>query len=186
MALVAATAMAIAASLPGRAAMMTSAQDAAFVTAAAQGGMAEVQDAEVARTRGDSAAVKAFAAKMIADHTKANARLSTIARKDGYTLPTTVGTQNATQKSTLRQLSGKTFDTTYLDGQMQDHEVMAQLFKKEIASGKNPDLVAFAKATLPTVEEHLTMAKSDVGPSATGMSTPAANQTAPAPMATST
>ena len=167
------------------AAMLTSAQDTTFVTQAAQGGMSEVADAKLAQTHGSSSAVKSFAAKMIADHTKANAQLAAIAKKDGYTLPTSVGPENAQMKTAMAGLHGKAFDTSYLQGQVQGHETMEQVMEKEIASGKNADLVAFAKATLPTVKEHLSLAKSDVGgPSAT-MSTPAAN-TSPMPHSTST
>jgi hypothetical protein len=39
---------------------------------------------------------------------------------------------------------------------------MAMLMEHEISAGKNADLVTFAKATLPTVEEHLSLARGDV------------------------
>jgi hypothetical protein len=39
------------------------------------------------------------------------------------------------------------------------HEMMAMLFKKEITSGQSPALKTYASQTLPTVEEHLAMAK---------------------------
>jgi hypothetical protein len=38
---------------------------------------------------------------------------------------------------------------------------MATLLQDEIANGKDRKLVAYAKATLPVVQEHLSMAQSD-------------------------
>ena len=171
--------------------------DQAFVTAAAQGGMAEVADATLALTNSTDPTVLAFAKKMIADHSKANKKLAAIAKGDDYTLPSNLDSDNTQEKGALQKLKGKTFDTLYIKGQEQGHEKMEQVMRSEIATGKNPALVAFAKATLPTVEEHLSLAKSDsmkvtsttAGGAKSGaapggdMSTPAA---APAPMATQT
>jgi putative membrane protein len=137
------------------------ASDRAFVTAAAQGGMAEVAEGKLAASKTNDPTVKAFARKMVGDHTKANDRLMAIAKKDGFTLPLTVGAENEQQKASLSQLDGKSFESAYLGSQEKGHEKMEQVFRKEIAAGKNPDLVAFAKTTLPVVEEHLSLAKSD-------------------------
>jgi putative membrane protein len=140
----------------------SNAQDAAFVTTAAQGGMAEVQDANVALQNGGSAKVKAFAERMIADHTKANMQLTEIAKSDGFTLPSGLSATDATMKSELSMEKGSSFDDAYLKGQVAGHEKMAAALEKEVAAGKNPDLIGFAKATLPTIESHLSMAKADV------------------------
>jgi putative membrane protein len=137
------------------------ASDQAFVTAAAQGGMAEVADAKLAASKTSDPKVRAFAEKMVGDHTKANEQLKAIAKNDGFTLPTSVGTENARMKATIAKLDGKTFDATYLQGQEQGHEKMEHVFQKEIAHGKNRDLVAFAKTTLPVVADHLSLARSD-------------------------
>jgi putative membrane protein len=135
--------------------------DQAFVTAAAQGGMAEVVDGKLAVSKTNDPSVKAFAQKMVADHTKANDQLMAIAKKDGFTLPMTVGAANEQQKASLSKLDGKTFETAYLGGQEKGHEKMQLVFQKEISNGQNPDLVAFAKMTLPVLKEHLSLAKSD-------------------------
>jgi putative membrane protein len=155
--LVAASAIAV----PAAASTVSNDQDKTFVIAAAQGGMAEVQDAGVALTNAGSPKVKAFAQKMVADHTKANAKLMTIAKTDGFTLPGGLSAADSKMKSQLGMEKGAAFDSAYLKGQVAGHEEMEAALKQEIASGKNPDLIAFAKATLPTVEEHLSMAKSD-------------------------
>ena len=123
--------------------------------------MAEVADGQLAASKTTDPAVRAFARKMIADHTKANAQLTTIAKEEGFTLPVGIGAENAKMKASISKLDGKTFDSAYLQGQERGHEKMEHVFQKEISDGKNPHLVAFAKATLPVVEEHLSLAKSD-------------------------
>jgi len=54
-------------------------------------------------------------------------------------------------KGTLEGLSGKTFDSAYLQHQRQAHVETAALFRKEIANGQDPAVVGFAKMVLPTV-----------------------------------
>lgn len=144
-------------------------QDATFVTQAAAGGMAEISEAHLAEKNGSGAKVKAFAQRMIADHTKADDQLMAIVKKDGFTAPSGIGPTNEAMMSKLQGMTGSSFDTAYLSGQIAGHEKMEALFKQEIASGKNPDLVAFAKNTLPVVEEHLALAKTDNGSSSSSM-----------------
>ncbi len=112
-------------------------QDQTFVTAAAQGGMAEVQEAELAKTNGSSSSVKMFATKMIADHTKANAKLTALATKDGFTLPSGIGATNEAMKEKLQGLTGGNFDTAYLNGQVAGHEKMAMLMEQRCRRSKS-------------------------------------------------
>jgi putative membrane protein len=58
-------------------------------------------------------------------------------------------------KAKLEVLSGETFDKSYIKGQIKAHEKTLALFRKEMASGHDPDAKAFAKQTLPTVRSHL-------------------------------
>ncbi|HEY4292867.1 DUF4142 domain-containing protein [Luteibacter sp.] len=55
--------------------------------------------------------------------------------------------------------SGDDFDKAYAKKMVADHHKDIALFTKESTSGKDPDLKAFAKKTLPTLKEHLEMAK---------------------------
>jgi len=58
-------------------------------------------------------------------------------------------------KSKLEALCGQSFDKSYIKGMIQDHEQDIAEFKKEAASGQDPDVRAFASAILPTLEAHL-------------------------------
>lgn len=160
---------ALAAIAPASAAMSTS-QDAAFAHSAAQGGMAEVAAGKLAGQRSTDPTVKAYAMKMVADHTKANAKLMSIAKSKNMMLPATVGPQNMKMQAALEGLHGTAFDTSYLQGQKAGHMQMEALMKTEIANGKDADLVAFAKMTLPTVEAHLALSQKDLAMMSKSMS----------------
>ena len=61
--------------------------DVAFAMKAAQGGVAEVRMGKLAAEKANSADVKAFGRQMVADHTKANDDLNSVAQKKAMTLP---------------------------------------------------------------------------------------------------
>jgi putative membrane protein len=157
-----AAAAALAAAGPAAADPTLSSQDATFVKMAAQGGMAEVADATVVAGKTNDPAVKAFAERMIHDHGKANDQLASIAKSQSITLPSDIGPTNADMKDKLQALDGKALDTAYLTGQKTAHEQTIALFQKEVQSGSDPQLVAFAKQTLPTIESHLHMDEKDI------------------------
>ncbi|MFG2040956.1 DUF4142 domain-containing protein [Dactylosporangium sp. NPDC048998] len=54
-------------------------------------------------------------------------------------------------------LDGKAFDCLYVSAEYLDHVAAIGLFQDEAAHGTNPDLVHFAKDTLPTLQEHRQM-----------------------------
>src|SRR5688500_14725755 len=63
------------------------ASDAEFVTAAASGGMLEVELGKVASQKGAAAEVKKFGDHMVTDHSKANTELKSLAGKKNWTIP---------------------------------------------------------------------------------------------------
>ncbi len=137
--------------------MKPSTVDLSFATTAAEGGMAEVADAKLALAKSKNASVDAFARRMVHDHTQANDKLLAILQKQDIPAPAGVGATNASMHQKLLSLHGGVFDETYLDQQKAAHIATIALFEREASAGKDPALVAFAKATLPTLHEHLAM-----------------------------
>jgi putative membrane protein len=133
--------------------------DKKFIKNAVTSGLAEVQDGQLAEHKGD-AAVQAIGAKMVADHSQANAQLNAILAGKGLAAPTSVTSKQAETTTELQELSGDAFDTAYLKGQKQAHEHAIKLFETEATDGTDPDLKSFAQATLPTLQMHLQMIKS--------------------------
>lgn len=59
----------------------------------------------------------------------------------------------------LSRLSGADFDRAYMREQVKHHEKAVSMFEKESMKGKDPDVKSWAAATLPTLREHLRMAR---------------------------
>jgi putative membrane protein len=97
---------------------------------------------------------------MIADHTKTSTQLKAIlASKSGLAMPKTVDAEHRALLSRLRAASGATFDRLYTQQQLEAHQQAVMLFTSESQSGKDSDLKNFAGQTLPTLQQHLSMAQ---------------------------
>lgn len=133
--------------------------DAAFVMQAGQDGHAEVELGKLAQKNGSSAAVKDFGGRMVKDHGKANQELASIAKKLGMTVPTEPSDKHKAVAKKLSALTGEKFDEEYASEMVQAHENAVTLFQKQAKIGEAAELKAFASKTLPTLEEHLKMAR---------------------------
>lgn len=134
--------------------------DRKFVTAAAEGGMAEVELGHLAEQNGKSDAVKNFGKRMVDDHSKANDELKTVAASKGITLPKEPNAEQRQTKDRLSKLKGDEFDRAYMEDMVKDHTEDVAEFQRESQSGADKDVKGFAAKTLPIIEEHLKMAKS--------------------------
>jgi putative membrane protein len=131
--------------------------DRSFADTAAQAGMAEVEMAKLAQQHAASTDVKSFADRMVADHTKANEQLTTIATAQGIALPTRLSGKDQRELTKLGKLEGAAFDKEYVKSQVGAHHDAVKLFEKESKGGRNDDLRNFAGTTLPTLQDHLSM-----------------------------
>ncbi|HZS44585.1 MAG TPA: DUF4142 domain-containing protein [Blastocatellia bacterium] len=130
-----------------------------FVEDAAKGGMAEVQLGQLAVQKASSPDVKNFGQRMIDDHSKANNELKDLASRKSMTIPTAVDPKDKATMDRLSKLSGKAFDRAYMDDMVKDHEKDVAEFRNEASNGKDADIKSWASKTLPTLEDHLKMAK---------------------------
>jgi putative membrane protein len=129
--------------------------DATFYRNAAEGGIAEVDMGNLAQQKALSQSVKAFGALMVKDHSALNEKLKAIAESKNITLPANTSVAEMVAKENLKALSGASFDKSYVQGMIKDHQEDVAEFKKEATSGQDPDARAFASATLPTLEADL-------------------------------
>jgi putative membrane protein len=136
-----------------------SSTDHLFANTAAQGGVAEVELGKLAAAKGSNQKVKDFGKKMVDDHSKANDQLKSIAGKDNMTLPSSLSAKDQMLLHRLSNLSGAAFDKAYINAMVKDHETDIALFQHEASDGSNSDLKSFAAGALPTLQEHLSLAK---------------------------
>lgn len=133
--------------------------DATFINMAATSGIEEVTFGQLAATKATTRAIRGFASKMVTDHTAANQQLMALANAKQITPPTTMDSAHEATYQTLQNTRGHAFDKMYMDGQVQDHQMVVQAFQTEANSGTDPDVKAFAQQMLPTLQQHLTMAQ---------------------------
>ncbi|QDE38286.1 DUF4142 domain-containing protein [Luteibacter pinisoli] len=134
--------------------------DAGFYQNATGANVSEVELSKLALAQGSSAKVKQFAQHMVDDHTKANDKLTSLGSGDrGYATTTEPPPEAQKDINALKMLNGKDFDREYAKVMVADHEKAVAIFEVEVEKGSNPELKAFAKETLPTLKQHLKMAK---------------------------
>ena len=133
--------------------------DSDFAKEAAEGGMAEVKFGQLAQDKGASDAVKEFGKRMVDDHLQANDKLKNIAERENVKLPLALSKKDQSTYDKLSKLSGDAFDRAYAHNMVKDHENDIASFQQEAANGRDPGIKTFASETLPTLQEHLKLAK---------------------------
>ena len=137
-----------------------SSSDKSFVEKAAIGGMAEVQMGKLAQQKAGSDQVKQFGTRMVDDHSKANDDLKQVASSKGIPLPSALDSEHKSKMAKLEKLSGAQFDRAYMDDMVSDHKKDVAEFEKQAKSGNDADIKGFASKTLPTLQQHLSLAVS--------------------------
>lgn len=125
-----------------------------FIIQASIGNLQEIQIAKLALQKSTNSEIKAFANKMIADHGQAETQLLQIIKTRNFQIPPEA-TDTPVDDLMLKNLSSKEFDRMYVHMMVPDHRETVQLFDKYALTGKDPDVNAFAKQTLPKLKEHL-------------------------------
>jgi putative membrane protein len=152
-------------SKPGnsRSARAWNAHDRNFARIAADAGNAEITLGQLAKNRGQSAEVRAFAARMVEDHQKAGQELQRLAARKGIALPSQLSTKDRSELDKLSRLQGEAFDAEYVRVQLAAHEQAVSLFTAEAANATDVELKQFASSVRPTLEEHLAMVQQLAG-----------------------
>ena len=133
--------------------------DQPFVTKLAGVGMAEVELGTLAKDKASSREVKAFAQRMIDEHTKAGNELKAVADRKHLTWPAALPADAIALKDRLSKLSGAAFDRAYIDAMVDGHRAALTDVRAEAQSGADPDVKAWASKASSTVQAHLTHAQ---------------------------
>ena len=147
-----------------------------FVTRAALSDMYEIQSSQLALERSQSAAVKAYAQRMINEHTRmSNEMNAAIAQAALQARPPTVLDAERTELiRALREAGPADFDGRYIEQQTEAHENTLNLFRDFGNNGDNDLLKQLAARGAPMIENHLqTVRALDKGAADGGTGAPA-------------
>jgi len=134
-------------------------KDQQFLRHAARDGLAEVQLGQMAAERAMNPEVQRFGQRMVTDHTKANQELMALAQSKNISIPKATDKKHQKTAGALAKKQGADFDREYMRDMVKDHEKAVQLFSTAAKEGQDADIKAFANKTLPTLQEHLQMAR---------------------------
>ncbi len=133
--------------------------DLTFAEEAAQGGMAEVQMAQLGLNKSTNQSVKDLANKILTDHTQMNDELKQIAAKESMTLPSSMDAKDQAEYDKLKNLSGAAFDREYVSYEIQDHKNDLRKFQHESMHGMDPAVKQWAAKYVSVLQTHLSMAE---------------------------
>ncbi len=132
-------------------------KDKIFLRKATAAGLAEVQLGQLAVQKAESAEVKAFGQKMVADHTALNESMKPIADSLGVMLPKKISKEHQAEIDKLNTLSGADFDTEYLTFMVRDHHKDLREFRSEAEYASDPTLKDAVTKAADIIREHTVM-----------------------------
>jgi putative membrane protein len=133
--------------------------DTYFVSQTSLGTPFQVDSGRLAESKGTTRAIRSYAKLMVSSHITVNdALVGILKNKAPAPPPTLLKAAYSTMVSTLQHESGRTLDADYVRGQVNYQKGNTALYEYEIANGTDPDLKAFARETLPKIQDHLARA----------------------------
>src|SRR5690606_17445159 len=129
-----------------------------FIEEASALGLAEIETAQKALQESENAEVRAFAERMIKDHTAANEKLASLASDKGVEVSDEAKLMDRARALILEVREGDSFDAAYANNQVSAHERTIELFERASRSD-DAEVARFAKDTLPKLKEHLEEAR---------------------------
>ncbi|MGE0093411.1 MAG: DUF4142 domain-containing protein [Alphaproteobacteria bacterium] len=132
-----------------------------YMAEASQGDAFEIKISEMALRTSENAAVKDFATKMVDAHKQSTEKLKAAATEAGMTdsVTDTLGVKQTAAAGKLEVLTGGAFDREFASIQVKAHEEALKLHSNYAKNGQSAPLKVFAGAVVPTIQQHLKMAR---------------------------
>lgn len=122
----------------------------------AQANMAEIAHGRIALAKAVNPDVRAYAQRMVDEHTRALAEVQALAQAKGVELPKELTVRHKAKGAMLEALKGDIFDRTYLkQSGRRDHRVTSEKLRENMNKIQDPDIKALAMKLQPIVEQHL-------------------------------
>jgi putative membrane protein len=130
-------------------------KDAQFLVNAAEISMEEISLGQLAQQKGSTNHVKELGKMMEESHTKSLAELTALAQTKSISLPTSETENSKEAYKNLNDKSGNDFGKEYSSMMVKGHKKAIELFEKASTDCTDPDIKAWAAATLPILRTHL-------------------------------
>lgn len=136
-----------------------SAQDKSFVNELAISNRTEIIMGNLALAKATDDSIIDYAQMMVDEHTAAETELKTLAADLDIAVTTdSLDATNQAMRTMLMSLSGNSFDSAYIYGQVSGHQKTVIIVQTEIDGGTNSSLRNFATTMLPKIQTHLALA----------------------------
>jgi len=132
--------------------------DKKFLAMAAQSDKNEIALSELAQQKATNPAVKAFAKKMVTEHTQMTESMKPFATSWGLNPPVSPDSDTKKEWDKLNKLSGKDFDKEYIDQMVSDHAKALTAFTTEAKDTKDAKFQATVVKGKTAVAAHKNMA----------------------------
>lgn len=128
--------------------------DHQFLVKDAQGGAYEIAIAALAQQRSSRDDVKAYASRIIKDHSTYNQALQELAHAKGMELPTTMTADDQVRLNTINSQAGSTADRSFIEEAVRINAEDKRDAVEEIAKTADPDIRAFLQKFEAVDAEH--------------------------------
>lgn len=132
--------------------------DKKFLATAAQSDQNEIALSQLAQQKATNPAVKAFADKMVDEHTKMTASMKPFADDWGLTPPSGPDSDHQSELNKLQGMSGNDFDKEYISDMVTDHAKALRAFTTEAKDTKDVKFRAAVIKGKTAVAAHKNMA----------------------------
>ena len=134
--------------------------DRNYITMTSISNNAEIMAGQLAATKGNTAMVKSYGSMMVMEHNLAQTDLKNRGSAVGVTVADSVDAEHRALMTYLNSLTGRSFDTAYINSQVKDHQKTIDIFQTEINSGQHQQIRAYANEYLPHIQMHYNKADS--------------------------
>jgi putative membrane protein len=126
-----------------------------FLDNTAQRARAEIELGKMATQKAAEPSVKEFGQRMVGNYSKLLADLEAMGSDNGFSLPSGMQPVLQSTKQQLSQLSGRQFDTAYIQAMVAGQQQAVSNFKTEAYDAKSEIVKGFAGRYLPMVADQL-------------------------------
>jgi putative membrane protein len=129
-------------------------RDQNFIRDTVEANLAEIQFGKLASQKAQSADVKAFAEKMVTDHTSMNQQISSLADSLSIMVPKKLSKDDQATYNKLNGLSPDQFDNQYITLMAMNHRKDLHAFREELVSTNDQNIHDAILKIAPIIYDH--------------------------------